>query len=161
MITLDAADPRVTDATWLSAAILRVGAAMARLAIFTQNGAEQDTFLADPATFAAIRKAAATLTDVPRDVTTTYDKYRVPDATRKSGWAPWARVTKATKVPKDAEKGIGTITTHSGKAQREGVLRMEKLGIVIEQDDVKHDQDGVTYTLTRFRRAPVVTDTDN
>lgn len=111
----------------IPAEVLTVGKALAALLMFQQGENDRAAFKCDGATWTALRRAAAKVTNTPKDKTREVTQYRVGN---KGAWKPLA---KGSKAPNGAATRKVTQSYYSTDAVNAGIVTLRERGIDISK----------------------------
>lgn len=111
----------------IPAEVLTVGKALAALLTFTTSDAERAAFKCDGATWTALRRAAAKVTNEPKDKVREVTQYRVGST------GPWKPLAKDAKAPNGAKTRTQTQSYYSTDAVNRGIVALRDRGIDISK----------------------------
>lgn len=111
----------------IPAEVLTVGKALAALLTFTNGEADRAAFKCDGATWTALRRAAAKVTNEPKDKQREVKQYRIGT---KGAWKPLA---KDASAPKNAATRTVTQSYYSTDAVNRGIVNLRERGIDISK----------------------------
>lgn len=126
--TLKAED--IDLALFIDADMIRVGEAYARLFGFVQGEDKIDGFTCDAGTYAAVRRAAARITNQPKDKSTTVRYVQ----RAKNGKNVWKRMRKDEEPKTNDKTREAIVWSHSSDAVRAGIETLrESFGVAIKR----------------------------